>query len=173
MITGEHSVIRLAEPDDAYELKRLYDPRRPFSAMLDRRREIGQPSVDELREGLARPEKRAGALYAIEDKQGVIRGFCSVRGASPELRYAEMVLPLFDDEDYTSSLADEAFQFLYNGAFVEKRLNKVVAHCLECEAAYRGLLVRHGFASNGIQRQVLWTQGRWFDLETLTLFGTS
>lgn len=171
MITGEHSVIRLAEPDDAYELKRLYDPQRPHSAMLDRRREIAQPSIDELREGLAKPEKRVGALYAIEDKEGVVRGFCSIRGASAELRYAEMVMPLFEDSDYATPLADEAFAFLHRGAFVERRLNKVVAHCLDSEGAYRALLVRHGFASDGIQRQVLWSRGRWHDLETLTLFG--
>ncbi len=169
MITGEHSVIRMAEPDDAYELRRLYDPERPRSALLDRRREIMLPSVDELREGLARPEK-SGVLYAVEDKTGGIRGFCSLRGASAELRYGEIILPLFEDADYREALAQEVLAYLCRLAFRDRRMNKVLAHCLGDETEWRALLAERGFRSNGVQRQVLWTLGRWHDIETLTLF---
>lgn len=170
MITGEHSVIRMAEADDAYELKRLYDSPAPRSALLDRRREVPTMSVDEVREGLVRHEKFGGALYAVEDKVGVVRGFCTLRGVQVEMSYAEMLFMFFEDEDYDSPLADEAYAYLHKSAFDNKRLNKVLAHCLDNEAGYKRMLERHGFASNGIQREVLWSQGRWHSLEMMTLF---
>lgn len=171
MITGEHSVIRMAEPDDAYELKRLYDSPRPRSALLDRRREMSGMSVEEIREGLTRHERFGGFLYAVEDKEGLVRGFCTLRGVQVEMAYGEVVVILFEDEDYDSSLADEAYDYLHHNAFDIKRLNKVISHCLDSEEAYRRLLVRRGFKSNGMQREVVWAQGRWHGIEMLTLFG--
>jgi RimJ/RimL family protein N-acetyltransferase len=170
MITGEHTIIRTAEGDDAYALKRLYDSPLPRAAFLDRRREISYPSVDELREGMGRPEKMGGALYVVEDRTGLIRGFCALRSAGPELGYGEVILPLFEEEDYADPLAEEALEYLVRLAFLERRMNKLLAHCLDSETAWRALLERHGFKSNGVQRDVLWTRGRYFDLETLTRF---
>jgi RimJ/RimL family protein N-acetyltransferase len=170
MITGEHSVIRMAEADDAYELKRLYDAPAPRSALLDRRREMPTMSVDEVREGLARHERFGGILYAIEDKGGFVRGFCTLRGVQVEMSYGEVVMMLFEEADYDNPLADEAYDYLHHMAFDNKRLNKVVAHCLDNEQGYRRLLVRKGFQSNGVQREVLWTQGRWHSIEMLTRF---
>jgi RimJ/RimL family protein N-acetyltransferase len=160
----------MAEADDAFELRRLYDSSKPRSAVLDRRREITYPTVDELREGLARPDKPGGPLYAIEDRTGSIHGFCALRGASPELAYGEIILPLFEEADYETPLADEALGYLCRMAFAEKRLNKVISHCLDDETGYRTLLARRGFESNGIQREVVWAGGRYRDLETLSLF---
>lgn len=170
MITGEYTVIRLAEADDALELKRLYDPSCPRSALLDRRREITYPTVHELREGLARKDKPSGALYAVEDKTGQIRGFCALRGAAPELAYGEVILPLFAQEDYESPLAAEVMDYLCRLAFADKRLNKIISHCLDHEGAYRELLIQKGFGSNGIQRDVVWAAGRYHHVETLTRF---
>jgi len=169
MVLGEYSKIRIAEPDDAYELKRLYDPSHPRSVMLDRRRELPSPTADELRESLSRND-RGGVLYAVEDREGVVRGFCTLRGVQVEMSYAEVALTLFEDGDYDTPLAAEAFAYVCRNAFVHKRLNKVISHCLDTEAGYRRLLEREGFVSNGIQRHVLWSQGGWRNLETLTLF---
>lgn len=170
MITASHAVIRTTDPDDAYQLIRLYDPSRPRATFLDRIREPVLPTLDELREGLARKDKEAGALYAVEQKQGEIRGLCGIRGIQDEARYAELIIVLLSDEDYESALAEDVFAFLIKKAFDENKLNKVTAHCLDTEGALRRLLISKGFASNGFQRQVLYSQGKWHDLETLTLF---
>jgi RimJ/RimL family protein N-acetyltransferase len=170
MITGENSVIRMAEPDDAYELKRLYDSPQPRSALLDRRREIPNMSVDDVREALSRPERFGGFLYAVEDKEGIIRGFCTLRGVQVDMAYGEIVLMFYEDDDYDTSLAEEAYAYLHRNAFDIKRLNKVISHCLDSEVGYRRLLIRKGFESNGVQREVLWSQGRWHNMEMLTRF---
>lgn len=170
MIRGEYAVIRVAEPDDANELMRVYDPARPRSSLLDRRREILIPTVDELRELLIQKDKLAGRLYTIEDPKGFVRGSCALRSAQPEMAYAELALILFDDEDYKTPLAKEALDFLLEKAFTERKLNKVLTQCLDSEGAYRDFLVRQGFTSDGVQREVLFTQGRWHDMETFSLF---
>jgi hypothetical protein len=38
------------------------------------------------------------------------------------------------------------------------------------ERAYREFLVDRAFKSDGVQRDMVYTQGRYFDLESLTLF---
>lgn len=169
MITCEHCIIRTAEQDDAAALRRLYDTTRPRSALLDRRREMLVPSVDELREVLNHKEAKRGVFYAVEDRTGVIRGFCTVRGIHPEAAYAEFVVMFHNDADYDLSLADEACSFLTDRAFRLMRLNKVTAQCLDCEAAYRDFLVRHGFRTDGVQRDVFFTLGHWFNMESLSL----
>lgn len=170
MIRGDYAVIRVAEPDDAHELIRVYDPARPRSSLLDRRREIITPTADELRELLAQKDKLGGRLYTVEDVDGFVRGSCALRTAEPEMAYAEIALVLFNDEDYRTSLAHEVFDFLLDKAFTERKLNKVIAQCLKTEAAYRDFLVERGFDSDGVQRDVLFTLGRWHDMETLSLF---
>ena len=173
MITGEHVVIRTAEMDDAVGLKAAYDVPLPRSCLLDQRRELLTPTVDELRQTLGRQETGQSLLYTMEDREGRIRGFCSLRGVNQEVSYTELVVVFIDEADYGSALADEAFEFLSWRAFVEMGLNKIAAHALDDEAAVRAFLLRHGFTSDGVQRQVIYAGGQWHDLEALSLFAKS
>jgi len=170
MITGEYAIIRSAEPDDAFALWRLYDPARPRSFLLGPGREVMIPTIDELREMLGRRDIVQGAFFAVEDKTGEVRGCCVLRGGKTESEYAEMVLVFGDDSDYGSPIAEEVFQFILRSALIDKKLNKIQAHCLSTEVTYREFLRAHGFTSDGIQRDMVYTKGRYFDLESLTLF---
>lgn len=173
MITAAHCVIRTSEQDDAMALKRLYDTSRPRAALLDRKRELLIPTLDELRELLSKKEAKSGVFYSVEDRCGAIRGFCSLRATHPEVSYAEFVVMLLEDADYAGGLGDEVFDFLTGRAFKQMKLNKVVAQSLDSERAYRVFLARHGFESEGVQRDAFFTQGGWRNLETLTLFGAA
>lgn len=170
MIMGQHAVIRTADVDDAYQLGRLYECPTPRFAMLDQRHEIQRPNLDELREVLAHTDVRAPMFYAVEDKTGQVRGFCNLRGLHTEAYYSEMLIMLFDEQDYTSPLADEVYDFLHKQAFILRKLNKIMAHCLDTEQQYRAFLCRKGFESCGCQREVVYTRGRWHDLEVLALY---
>jgi len=170
MITTEHAVIRKAEADDAEAFRRLFDPDVPRSFVLDRRREIHFPTLDELRDVLGKKDAAAGFLYAIEDRDGEVRGFTALRGVSLETGYAEAAIHFSAAADYAEPIADEAADYLLHQAFVVQRLNKVVHHCMETEEALRTFLLRRGFESDGVQREVIYTLGRWLDLETLSLF---
>jgi len=94
-----------------------------------------------------------------------------MRGFTKETIHAEIALALVDDADYAAPLAQECIDFLRYSAFVEKKLAKVMAHCLDTELAYRQLLVRNGFESAGIQRDMVYARGRYYGLESLRLFG--
>lgn len=169
MITGTYTVIRSADPDDARDLRRFYNPSRPRPALLDRRREVPIPTLDELRESLS--QKEIGAdLYVVEDLTGTIRGYCTLRTASAELRYAEIMLLLHDDADYETPLAAEAMETMIQLGFQEKGLRKILAHTLEVDAAFHRILVARGFKSDGVQREILYFEGRFHDMETLSLF---
>ncbi len=170
MIISEHSVIRTAEPDDAYALMRLYDPGRPRSFLLGPHREIIVPTLDELREVLGRRDVITGAFFVVENTVGEVRGCGVMRAARLESEFAEVMVGLEDDADYSTPLADEALDYLCRLALLEKKLNKVVACCLLTEGVYRDLLIRHGFKSDGTQRDIMYTLGRYFDLESLSLF---
>jgi len=171
MITGEHGVIRSAEVDDLYELQRLYDPDRPRSVFLDRRRELHYPTSDELRDMLTRREIRAlNPFLAVEDPTGMVRGFCMIRGITTEGSYCELFLGFLEEGDYGSPLAAEALRYLLGKAFHDHRLNKIMGHCLDTESELRRLLVAHGFESDGVQRDMVFTLGRYHDLETLSRF---
>jgi RimJ/RimL family protein N-acetyltransferase len=173
VIFGEHAVIRTAEPDDAPTLKRFYDQDIPRSATLDRRREPYRPTTDELRELLGNKElKIAGEYYAVEDQTGLVRGFCSLRSGRFEVFFGEMLLMFLDEADLATPLADETFEFVRDKAFVDRRLNKMMAHCLNGETALREFLVKQGFQSDGVSREMLFTKGRWYDNETLSLFAS-
>jgi len=170
MITGANAVIRTAEPDDGAFLKAFYDPALPRSCLLDQRRELIVPTLDEVREVLAQKEQGRSVFYAVEDLEGQVRGFCSLRGLNQEAGYSEFIVILVDDADFGRPLATEVFEFLTRRAFYDVRLNKVMTHALGCEAAYRAYLLRHGFKSDGVQREAVFTLGRWHDLEAFTLF---
>lgn len=170
MIRGEHATVRGAEQDDAAALKELYDPEWPRAALLDRRRELVTPSVDEVRELFAQKQQRQGAFLTIEDPTGRIVGFSVLRGLNPEVGYGEAAVLLADPAAYAAPLADEVLEFMLCRAFVRFRLHKVIAQCLEGEESYEALLARRGFVREGVHREVMYTQGRYFDLATLALF---
>jgi len=170
MITGQHSTIRSAELDDLHSLRALYAPDPPRSLHLDRRRELYIPTSDELRETINRPEVRLGfGLLAIEDREGNVRGFCALRGISQEAGYAEAYLAFIDLDDLATPMAEEVFQYLRRRAFVELRLNKLVAFSLDLETQWRAFLVHHGFTSDGVQREMVYTMGAYHDVESFTL----
>lgn len=173
MITGTYTVIRSAEPDDAAAMWRLYDPRRPRSFLLGPTREVMIPTLDEMREMLGRRDVIQGSFFTIEDLAGEIRGCCVLRGAKMESEFAEIVVALDDDTAYDTPLADEVIAYIQKLGFVDKKLNKLVAHCLSNETHYRAYLLRHGFSSDGVQREMVYTQGRYFDLESLSLFSAA
>ncbi|MBI5095768.1 MAG: GNAT family N-acetyltransferase [Candidatus Hydrogenedentes bacterium] len=169
MITGNHAVIRTTDSDDAPFLQRLYADWPPRSSLLDRKRELIVPTADELRELLGRKDNPATALLAVEDLTGTVRGFCGLRQAGPELAYGELLLMLFDELHYREPLALETFAYLCKNAFAEKRLNKLLAHCLDTEPEWRGFLTGRGFTCDGKQRDVFFTRGEWHDLESFSL----
>lgn len=170
MITGHHSFVRTADPDDAAAMHALYTQGRIRSSLLDSRREPINPNVDELRAALGSTDAMKGNFFAVEDLTGVIQGFCVLRGASKDAAYGEFGLMLLDNAAYATPLAEEVFQFAFRRGFELLRLRKLLAHCLESETAFREYLLAHGFESNGIQRDVFFGQGRWHNLETFSLF---
>lgn len=170
MITTAHGSIRTADLDDAPALLRLYNPAFPRSALLDIRREPILPAEDDLREMLTRKEVQQGMLFAVEDRHGLVRGFCSLRGVSPEAAFGEVAVMFIEPDGHDTPLAGEAVDFLLQRAFERLRLHKVVAHCLEDETALRQLLVKHAFESSGVQREVFFSLGRWHNLETFGRF---
>ncbi|MFP4500050.1 MAG: N-acetyltransferase family protein [Candidatus Hydrogenedentota bacterium] len=167
MITTAHGYIRSTDPDDAAILARLYDPACPRAALLDLRREPVFPTVDEIRQMLVRPPSKQGRFYTIEDKTGAVRGFCGIRGSNTEAAFGEVHALFLDPADYAGPQAGEVADFLFERTFIRQRLQRILAHALETETALAGFLRAHGFASCGVQREVLYTQGRWHNLETL------
>jgi len=169
MIVREYTVIRTAEPDDAGALKLLYDPAAPRCCLLDPRREPIFPNFDELREVMSKTEMGQPFLYAVEDKTGKIRGFCSLRAIGLDARHGEIVMMLHDDADFAGPVASEVLDFLARRAFEQFRLNKIMANALDSERAFVECLLRYGFVSSGTQREAVYTLGRWCGVETLML----
>lgn len=111
----------------------------------------------------------AGRFYAIEDPEGAVRGFCALKGSSQEVGYSEIMLGLLESADYQAPLATETMAFLKRMAFFEKRLDKILAQTLSAERDFKDLLAHEGFVHNGSQREVVFTQGQYFDIDTFTL----
>lgn len=170
MIIGEHTYIRTADPDDAEALLGVYLCDKPRSFMMDARREFQYPTLDELRQLLGRKEIRTGALYVVEDKRGIVRGCVTLKTPMQEVSYSELVVVFLEPGDYMGALADETMAFVENTAFTLRKLRKIVTQCLETEEDYRELLVRNGYSSDGCQREVVFAEGRYLDLETFTRY---
>ena len=168
MITGQHTFIRGTEHDDVPALSELYRAGTLRAGLLDARREPVLPTRDELRELLSRKEIADGGYYTVEDRSGIVQGFCSLRGMNTEAGYAEFNLVLLDPAQYASPLADEAAAFLFDRAFTRSGLRKVVAYCLEGEVEFGAFLRAQGFESAGIQRDVVYARGCWHALEALS-----
>lgn len=171
MIIGAHSVIRSAEPDDLNELRRLYDPARPRAVFLDRAYELNYFSRDELLEMLRRKDlsQQGIGFLAIEDLDGLVRGFCMLRAVNGEARYAELFMGLLDPADLTLPLADEVYAYLRRRAFDELKLQKMVAHALDLEPEFRAFVLGKEFHCDGVQRRMVYTLGAYHDLETYSL----
>ncbi len=173
MIRTEHGVIRTADPDDANAVRRLFPPDRPRAFFLDRRRELTYPTVDEFWQIFNQRDASHLPFYAVEDLAGQVQGFITLRASTSEASFGELVLMFGHEEAYEAPFAEEALQFLCQTAFRERRMNKVVAQCLDTETACRAFLTARGFESDGVQREVLYTQGCWRDLESLSLFSAN
>ncbi len=170
MIQGLHTSIRTAELDDLGMLSQFYDPERPRSLYLDRRCEVYCPTKDELREMLTRPDVRASlGFLVVEDAEGVIRGFCALRGITQEAALADMLLGFLAPLDFATPVAEETFAYLKRRVFTELRLEKLMARCLDFESEYRQFLMQQGFTSDGVQREVVYAMGAYHDLESFTL----
>ncbi len=170
MITCDHIVIRAAEFDDAEGLWGLYNPGKPRTFQLGPNLELRTPTVDELKTLLEDPERKFGEFYIVEDREGLVLGCAVMRSATGDSPYAEAMFAFFNEAIYETPAADEAFAFVRKQAFAIKKRRKLIAHCLDTEPAYRQFLVRHGYTSNGIQRELVYAGGRYHDLESFSLF---
>lgn len=170
MITSEHAVVRTADPDDARRILQLYDPSYPRSGLLDGHLEMVRPTLDELRAVLVRKDAPLGMLYAIENREGDIRGLCTFRGVDFDASFAEVYIVFAHDEDYAGPLAVEVLDYLRQRIFGRSRIHKMVTRCLDGEIAYRDFLLGQEFESAGVQREVFAGPERWHNQETLVLF---
>jgi RimJ/RimL family protein N-acetyltransferase len=173
MIASEHTLIRTADPDDADFLLEVYRAERPRAALLDSRREPVLPNRDELAEMLGSKEAGRNQFFAVEDSVGHVRGFCGLRGVSIEAVFCEVMVLLIDTADHAGPVGRETVQFLLDRAFGRMHLDKVLGTCLDSEPELRALLADSGFASGGVQRQVLYSGGVWHDIETMTRLRTA
>ena len=170
MYRGTHCIIRTIEVDDAPVLSALYDPKRPRAALLDARRELAPPTMDELRIALGTTaDQGLGMLHAIEDLEGRVLGFGSLRHTPKDHHFALLSLMLLEDRDCLSPMGNEACGFLLDEAFRHKLFRKVLAQAFEWEQTLRELLLLRGFTSDGTQRDVLRSSGHWHNMETLTV----
>lgn len=165
-------MIRTAEPDDAPAFQALYWSGIPRSALLTRTREYLFPTIDEIREAFGpAAEKSGGGFHAVEDREGRIRAFCTLRGLH-DVRdtafYAEVAVLFADPAEAGSPLADEILAWLLKRAFDEQRLNKVIVHALLAETDLIAWYRANGFESNGVQRDILFAGGAWHSMETFT-----
>ena len=169
MIIGSYSVIRSAGPDDAEAFRAAFESG-PVGALLDQLRESFVPTATEVREMLSSTRNAFGAVNAVEDPQGRVRGFCALNGSPLDANIAQFALIFFDPDDFAAPIAEEVGLYLRDEAFGRKRFHKVMAQCLDHERAQRDFLLRNGFVSDGLQREILYSGGRWYNLESFTLF---
>jgi hypothetical protein len=170
MITGEHFVLRSADPDDARALLPLYDYSYPRSGLLDSRMELYRPTLDEFRLVLTQQDIKFGMTYTLENSVGQIRGLGTFRGFDYDAGYSEFYIMLHDTDDYDSPLALEVYAYMRDRSFGRSRLNKIVTRCLDNETAYRDFVLSQGFESSGVQRDVFASRDGWSNQETFTLF---
>ncbi len=169
MIIGTHSVLRFSEPEDAHFYRDLYFQGGPKAALLDARREYASPTLQEIRELLQKSESARAFLFTIEDPDGRLQGWCGLRALNIEAAYCELFLVFASPEAYAGPMADEALGALLDRAFNRLGLRKVLATCLDCEGALHACLLRHGFRSCGVQRDVLFSKEGWRGMDTLSL----
>jgi RimJ/RimL family protein N-acetyltransferase len=170
MITLAHGHIRTADADDIYAFHALYQIHKPRAALLDKAREPLLPTRDELSVMLSKKDTFKGGLYVLDDTEGEVRGFCTLRGMVQDARYAEMGIFLYEDTDYISPLAVDALEFIRSEAFERYQLYKVITQALDSETAWVSFLGEHAFEQSGQQRNVLYAGGKWHNLLTFSLY---
>jgi RimJ/RimL family protein N-acetyltransferase len=171
VIRGKHSVLRFSEPDDACFYRDLYLEGAPRAALLDVRREYGLPTLQDIQELLKKSEASRAFLFTIEDTDGHLAGWCGLRALNIEAQYCELFMVFASDADYSGPVANETLSVLLGRAFNQLGLRKVMATCLDCEMPLHACLLRHGFVSCGIQRDILYGSGAWRSLDTLAITG--
>ena len=167
VIEQTDTYIRTTDPDDATTLVQLYAWSDVRCALLDQKREPMMPTVDELREILASPEAAKGAFHTLEDGTGQIRGFCCLRGLSQDTSFCEVsILPL-SEANLELPCIDAGMKFILKRAFAHHGLQKVMTHVLDKETRVRAFYLEHGFSSAGTQREALYANGKYHDIEAL------
>jgi hypothetical protein len=169
MKLSPHTTVRFCEPDDADFIRDLYYDGIPRAALLDGRREPMLPLRSEILEIIRKSEAARAMLFSIEDGTGILRAWSGLRGLNPDARFAELFLVFADEAGYDSLQADEALGYLLDRAFFQTDLGRVLVSCLESEKAWRQFLLRKGFSSCGIQRDIMCISGTWTGIETLEL----
>lgn len=164
MILREHAAIRTTDADDAGVLYAIYRSGLPRFSLLDTRREPILPTRLEIQEMLSGQELNKNLFYAVEDREGLLRGFFVLRGMNQESGYCEITMMLEDEADFDTPLAGEALEYVVERSFVQMRLRKVLSHVLCREAGARRMLEQHGFEPLGAQREAVYAQGRWHDI---------
>jgi len=169
VISGAYGHIRQADADDAAALSVCYRTGCLRAAVLDGKREPLEPSTDELRETLSRPEAGPGLFYAAEDLEGRVRLFFVLRRAPFEARFGEFVVFYEDESELEEPLAGEMMAFVRRRAFTEMNLHKITSHRLTLEERLGQFLREQGFLGQGVLREAYYGQGRWHDFEALVL----
>ncbi len=164
MITSEHGHIRATEEDDSPWFHQLYATGAPRFAMLDLKREPMMPTLLEVRETLGSKEAARSQSFTLETPEGEIVGFLALRGLNQETGFCEVTPLLLDEAAASSPLSHWAMDYALERAFSVMRLRKVTAHALCREAHLRTFLESRGFTCDGVQREVLFSQGRWMDV---------
>lgn len=173
MIKKTHAIIRNADRFDAKELLRFYLHKPIFASLLDTKREPLMPNLSELEE-LLQHKDTAQSFYAVENRIGDICGFVVLKGINPEVLFGEMML-LFENEVYEKEevLIYEALEFIETRAFQQLHLRKLMTTCLDEEENLRNFLLNHSYQCEGCMREVLFTSGKWHNLETWAKFQNS
>lgn len=169
MLRSEHGYIRMTEEDDAACLHELYAARAPRFALLDLKREPVMPTLFEVTETLASKEAAKSLFFTLEFPTGDVAGFMVLRGLIQESGYCELAPMFLREEDVLAPLAEWALGMALERAFGVLRMRKVAAHALNREAHLRDFYARHGFAHDGTQREVVFSQGQWFDVASYSL----
>jgi RimJ/RimL family protein N-acetyltransferase len=164
VISSPHGFIRATEEDDSPFFFQLYDAAAPRFALLDQRREPLLPTMLEIRETLGSKEAGRSQSFTMEHPNGDVAGFMVLRGLNQESGYCELTPLLLNDADHDAPLTAWALGFILDRAFNIMRLRKLSAHTLCREAALRAFLDRHAFACDGVQREMVFSQGQWFDV---------
>ncbi len=170
MIKKTHAIIRSADRFDAKALMTFYFHKPVFASLLDTKREPLMPNQSELEE-LLQHKDALQSFYAVENKQGDVRGFVVLKGINPEALFGEMML-LFENEIYETEavLIHEALEFVETRAFQQLHLRKLMTTCLDEEEDLRRFLISNFYQCEGVMREVLFTCGKWHNLETWAKF---
>ncbi|HOV33085.1 MAG TPA: GNAT family N-acetyltransferase [Candidatus Hydrogenedens sp.] len=170
MIEKLHAIIRTADRFDVKQLFHFYMQEPIHASLLDAKREPLMPNISELEE-LLLSKDAAQSFYTVENKQGDIQGFVILKGVNPEVMFAEIIL-LFNNDIYEENklLVEEALEFIETKAFQQLHLRKIITTCLDDEKNLHTFLSQHSYQCEGVMREVLFTTGKWHNLETWAKF---